>query len=610
MQAPSSTGRLGALAIGLGWGIALMAGSAVAAADPAESAAGPAATSDSPSVTKSATQAAKAKPKTEAKRAEKRETKSSTSGKPRTAAAVAEPKAGATAGAESDEPGAVEDSIPAKKQVMTSHRRSTEVKTAAATVSASPVSAAAPSTAATLQAPATPAVQFNDFVAKVALTLGYASIEGNDASGGLPALDNLLGQVAAGWRRVLDPEAPNLTPTAGPSQNYQFDTGEVIGDLHGWDIDGDKLTYTVTQGPAKGEVFVNSNGTYQYRPDGDFKTVGGADSFTVTIHDGINAPTSVVVPVSVTPTLGRSRGYAIDVLLPDDGVTIMGVGGDASDYHGPGKGTVINGITRINYQVDEYLFARTETYVELQTSKGYTQDSGANFVVWAVVPASSDSDQPSSMCITGGRGRGACGGGGQNIQLLSEKVETITVDADDPVQALQIGELVQKYCFDGSAANCTIRATNQVRTVGLEHQIGASVSNPNPAGSPQVTSSITISDAIAETDNVQISVKASGGTLTNILSLINLEISGTYGHTWQKTHTFSQTVGFAVNPGWTQTAYAADPVYRVTGNFTIKVGNTTLLLNNAKFDTPRDDNQQPGAAIVVRNTPYVGTESA
>ena len=59
----------------------------------------------------------------------------------------------------------------------------------------------------------------------------------------------------------------------------------------------------------------------------------------------------------------------------------------------------------------------------------------------------------------------------------------------------------------------------------------------------------------------------------------------------------------AVPPQSLGTIYAEQPVYRVWGDFVVKVGNTTYDLKNVYFESPRLDNQPPGGAYSIEITP-------
>ncbi len=95
----------------------------------------------------------------------------------------------------------------------------------------------------------------------------------------------------------------NVTPVNDPP----VATGEtrttpedmpVGGRVVATDLDGDKLTYTVSAAPANGSVVMNADGTYTYTPNANFN---GTNSFVVTVSDGKGGVTTATVTVNVTP---------------------------------------------------------------------------------------------------------------------------------------------------------------------------------------------------------------------------------------------------------------------------------------------------------------------
>lgn len=97
----------------------------------------------------------------------------------------------------------------------------------------------------------------------------------------------------------------NHTPTAHPVQ-YALSTPAVAtGTIGGYDPEDDPLSYSITQGPAAGNVVIDSTGTYTYTADAALAGTGGVDTFMVAVRDtGFHfnfwTPTSISVMVSVT----------------------------------------------------------------------------------------------------------------------------------------------------------------------------------------------------------------------------------------------------------------------------------------------------------------------
>ena len=125
-----------------------------------------------------------------------------------------------------------------------------------------------------------------------------------------------LWAVFAWVRRQFQVTFFNRTPTATPVQLTQS-ASVITGTIGAVDPDGDRLTYTVTQGPARGTVVATADGNYTYTPNTALAAIGGTDTFTVLVDDNttfhlhlfngtgrisvpvgvmVNAPPMVVVP--------------------------------------------------------------------------------------------------------------------------------------------------------------------------------------------------------------------------------------------------------------------------------------------------------------------------
>ena len=91
------------------------------------------------------------------------------------------------------------------------------------------------------------------------------------------------------------------------------------------------------------------------------------------------------------------------------------------------------------------------------------------------------------------------------------------------------------------------------------------------------------STAIAATDTVTVaaSLKAS------IMKVVEVTVTATYGHTWTTTETYTQTSALNV-PAYSVGYQFTVPVFdRTTGDYTVRIGDTTFVLRGVSFDTPR-----------------------
>jgi len=100
--------------------------------------------------------------------------------------------------------------------------------------------------------------------------------------------------------------------------NTQTSDGQITGNVHGTDADGDTLTYSVVKGPNNGSVTVGSDGNFTYTPYANLAAAGGTDTFTVKASDVPGNPfhihgfalftgsATAEVTVNVTPTTAVS----------------------------------------------------------------------------------------------------------------------------------------------------------------------------------------------------------------------------------------------------------------------------------------------------------------
>ena len=87
-----------------------------------------------------------------------------------------------------------------------------------------------------------------------------------------------------GWvRRNLFNQSPSI---GDPTTTVQ--TGQTVtGNIGATDVEGDALTYTVTQGPQHGSLTIDqATGDYTYTPDDIDYEAAQTDLFTVSVNDG------------------------------------------------------------------------------------------------------------------------------------------------------------------------------------------------------------------------------------------------------------------------------------------------------------------------------------
>ncbi len=126
----------------------------------------------------------------------------------------------------------------------------------------------------------------------------------------------------------------NDAPTGtGDNQTTQEDT-PVGGTVTGADADNDPLVFSKALNPTHGTVVVKADGNYTYTPDANYV---GTDIFTVTVSDGIAAPVTLTVNITVisvndAPT-GTGDNKTTSEDTPVDGaVSGADVDGDALTF--------------------------------------------------------------------------------------------------------------------------------------------------------------------------------------------------------------------------------------------------------------------------------------
>ncbi|MGP4058383.1 Ig-like domain-containing protein [Mycobacterium sp. 4D054] len=140
---------------------------------------------------------------------------------------------------------------------------------------------------------------------------------------------------------VIDPV--NDSPVAG-DDSFTFDedhilTGGVLANDS--DVDGDSLTVSLVNGPARGTLILNADGSFTYTPNADYH---GTDSFTYTVTDGtltssVATVSFTVNPVNDTPVAGNDS-YTV----AEDGTFTGNVLSNDTDVDGDNlTATVVDG---------------------------------------------------------------------------------------------------------------------------------------------------------------------------------------------------------------------------------------------------------------------------
>lgn len=103
------------------------------------------------------------------------------------------------------------------------------------------------------------------------------------------------------------------------AQNVQDPAGVIRGTLNASQANGYALTYTSST-PQYGTVEIHSDGTFTYRPNAEFASLGGTDSFTVIADDEPGNPWHIHGLATLFAPNGGSTATATVTVLENPGV--------------------------------------------------------------------------------------------------------------------------------------------------------------------------------------------------------------------------------------------------------------------------------------------------
>lgn len=175
------------------------------------------------------------------------------------------------------------------------------------------------------------------------------------------AADELL-SVSVGIRRTGDNALPEAVGTPARSVTEDstdrwnlLDSGAFV------DLDGDRLWFSVAEGPAHGQLEIDLDGTWSYEPDDDFY---GEDSSTVLVHDGMDT-TEIVVRLNVEPENDLPEDILIDLQVTAEDTA---------------PGTRLGYVTIVDVDRDaEYRVTTSDPRFEVQSGELVLAEGGLNF---------------------------------------------------------------------------------------------------------------------------------------------------------------------------------------------------------------------------------------
>ncbi|MDG4665866.1 Ig-like domain-containing protein [Mycobacterium sp. 236(2023)] len=433
--------------------------------------------------------------------------------------------------------------------------------------------------------------------------LTVSNVEGDDLPSG-PSGPALLLAVVQGVIRDFNRFFFNSRPSFDPRQVVASGaTGMVYGTLNASDRDGDPLVYTVTEQPVNGTVVVNPDGTYVYIPKQELLSAGGqcgptacfdayTDSFKVDVADKgfnlrkligylIGAPTSVATSVSVNvPQTNVGAGALSQTFRVYNATrnqvkitttTAFTKTHDAgiNTLNAPALGATLEPGEFHEYQVTFWAFHVTGVEVT------YTSTDGS---AWRTYMST---DLFNSRGITCKTSNAVCNPtsftGGDTIVLMEQPgAPDIEIPAG---QGQRQADVLNRMC-SGGIASCSFKVRSKVATYAPRRQVWDYTTG---SGSANLSEAIKISNSAS--NSVEVSAKAG----VNIKAIVSAEIASKYSHTWTEGYEVNRTISNTVKPYTHFILYVETPVQRYTGDFTVKIGNTTWTLRDVYFDQPDKD---------------------
>jgi hypothetical protein len=401
---------------------------------------------------------------------------------------------------------------------------------------------------------------------------------------GLPQgpVADFLGGALLTVRRTLF----NQAPTANPVQYGQTQT-DIVGTLGAVDVEGDAITYTVSQAPEHGTVSIAADGSYTYTPDA-LTPVDSSDAFTVSISDA--APrllgaisNEVVVPVAIVGTFTASplpgfgtQGFDIYNWTSGD-LTYIRAEDEAEEIDGGSKiGDVVSPGHLFHFEIKKPNFSNTTVRPVFESESG---------AIWAVnlqleratfgPSPSTGGCYPSNQCHTGET----------KVEFLDPANTVITVPlADKEKQA----NIINGLCIGGQA-NCSYDVTKVVDKNAAQEQYGNPVINDTPLMQGK-TYTATFSESATTSWDVSATAK------TTLFKLVETQLALKYARSYTSTASYSETKSLNA-PAYSYGVITVQPgLTDVTGNVVIKLGNTTWNLNDVQFSYPNQkDCTKPGS---------------
>ncbi|CAN1494442.1 YVTN beta-propeller repeat [Mycobacteriaceae bacterium] len=170
------------------------------------------------------------------------------------------------------------------------------------------------------------------------------------------------------------------------------------------------------------------------------------------------------------------------------------------------------------------------------------------------------------------------------LVVTTAAVQTITVDAANAGLAV---DTLNKYCYKGSYASCSVQAKAFVQNYSNPEIKGAPVNN----NSYKIKAETTLEESWTSgyKNTLEVGLKAETGAILSIFA--KAEVNTKYAHEWNESYTFKQAIKVEIPPRTRVWLEWAEVQREYVFDYTMKLGNTTFIVKNARTTVPLGNNK-------------------
>jgi hypothetical protein len=154
-----------------------------------------------------------------------------------------------------------------------------------------------------------------------------------------------------------------------------------------------------------------------------------------------------------------------------------------------------------------------------------------------------------------------------------------TVHEIPPREGQAQAEVLSSLCIADTSAKCAFTPTRQDSVISPTHPVGNELVNNTDQ---EQETRVEIRDRVGWSNSVGLDVEVGG----ELFEVVKVSVTAKYEHEWTGEHTFIQEVTVHCRPLHRCWIMATAPLLRSTGDFTLKLANTTWHLRDVYFDTP------------------------